>query len=142
MEQKTVEEYIEVIDALQKEDEYARTGRVAELLHIKPPSVTEMMRKLEGEGLVEYEPYHGARLTPQGEKIAAELRRRHGIIARFLQLIGVSSETAEQDACQIEHHVTQETVSKLTEFMEHLQEEKQEQGLVDKMLARITERRE
>ncbi|MCK4266982.1 MAG: metal-dependent transcriptional regulator [Thermoplasmata archaeon] len=118
----TKEEYIETIDVLERKDGRAQTGQIAEMMDVKPPSVTEMLQKLQGEGLVDYEPYLGASLTPAGIRLAAELTARHKVIADFLEIIGVERELAEQDACQIEHHVSKVTAERLQEFVRFVQE--------------------
>jgi DtxR family Mn-dependent transcriptional regulator len=117
MRKKTVEEYIEVISSLERDEGEARPGRMAAKLGVKPPSITEMLRKLEEEGLVIYRSYSGVRLTPAGRAIAGCLARRHEILAEFLTLIGVSRARAEKDACQIEHHISEESVERIEEFI-------------------------
>ncbi len=122
MRRKTTEEYIEIICLLEKQEGRAQTGRIAEAIDVKPPSVTEMLRKLEQEGLIVYESYAGANLTPAGEEMARDLRRRHRTFADLLELLGVAGETAETDACQFEHHVSPETLEHLRLFLEFLNE--------------------
>lgn len=122
MRRKTKEEYIEIICLLEKREGRAQTGRIAEAIEVKPPSVTEMLRKLEQEGLIVYESYAGATLTPAGEAMARELRRRHRTFADLLELLGVTGETAEADACQFEHHVSPETLERLRLFLAFLSE--------------------
>ena len=122
MRRKTTEEYIEIICLLEKQEGRAQTGRIADAINVKPPSVTEMLRKLEQEGLIVYESYAGATLTPAGEEMARDLRRRHRTFADLLELLGVAGETAETDACQFEHHVSPETLENLRLFLEFLSE--------------------
>ncbi|MEF8832619.1 MAG: MarR family transcriptional regulator [Candidatus Thermoplasmatota archaeon] len=57
MKQKTLEEYLEVIYLIEKREGQAKTGKISSELDVKPPSVTEMLRKLEVEGYLEYERY-------------------------------------------------------------------------------------
>jgi len=57
MKQKTLEEYFEVIYLLEKRNGQAKTGEISSELDVKPPSITEMLRKLEKEGYLEYERY-------------------------------------------------------------------------------------
>jgi DtxR family Mn-dependent transcriptional regulator len=117
MRKKTVEEYIEVICSLEREEGEARPGRMAARMGLKPPSITEMLRKLEEEGLVIYRSYSGVHLTPAGLAIARNLTRRHEILAEFLISIGVTRNRAEKDACQIEHHISEESVERIEEFV-------------------------
>ncbi|KUK62072.1 MAG: Iron dependent repressor [Methanoculleus marisnigri] len=122
MRRKTKEEYIEIICLLEKQRGRAQTGMIAEAIDVKPPSVTEMLRKLEHEGLIVYETYAGATLTPTGEEMARDLRKRHRTFADLLELLGVGGETAEADACQFEHHVSPETLEHLRVFLAFLKE--------------------
>ncbi|MDN7011748.1 metal-dependent transcriptional regulator [Methanoculleus sp. FWC-SCC3] len=122
MRKKTTEEYIEIICLLEKQEGRAQTGRIAEAINVKPPSVTEMLRKLEQKGLIVYESYAGATLTPVGEEMARDLLGRHRTFANLLELLGVEGETAETDACQFEHHVSPETLERLRLFLEFLSE--------------------
>lgn len=118
MRRKTIEEYLESIYRIQREsDGRASTGRIASLLGVSPPSITEMLKKLGDEGLVVYEPHAGVELSARGWKIAEHLSRRHALLASFLRSIGVSPECAEQDACQIEHHISEETIARIEEYL-------------------------
>ncbi|MBN1236184.1 MAG: metal-dependent transcriptional regulator [Methanotrichaceae archaeon] len=118
MRQKTVEEYIEIIYALEIRDGRAATGKIASEMKIKPSSATEMLKKLQKEGLLQYETYAGATLTDCGKRLALELRSKHKAIADFLEIIGVDRRVAERDACQMEHHVGRETMEKLERFVQ------------------------
>jgi len=118
MKTKTVEEYIEVIHALQKKHGHVHTNDLASTLGVSPPSATEMVQKLYDENLVNYKPYHGVTLTKDGEKMAKDLMRKHETLAEFLEIIGVEGDDAEIDACQIEHHVSPETMKQLNKFVE------------------------
>jgi len=118
MRKKTVEEYIEVIFALEREEGRATTGRIASEMNVKPSSATEMLQKLQKEGFLQYESYAGATLTESGWRLALELNGKHEAIADFLAIIGVDRAVAERDACQIEHHVGRETMERLERFVE------------------------
>lgn len=120
MKQKTLEEYLEVIYLLEKKEGCAKTGEISSELDVKPPSVTEMLRKLEKEDYLEYERYEGARLTESGKEIAENLITSHETIADFLEIIGVGGEQAEVDACELEHHISKNTLKKLKKFIEFI----------------------
>lgn len=113
-----IEEYIETIYVLEQRNGRAQTGMIAAHLGVKPPSITEMLQKLEREGLIHYELYNGATLTGSGKKMARELMQKHRIIANLLEILGIDRELAEVDACQIEHHVSPETLKRLKQFVE------------------------
>jgi len=118
---KTIEEYIEVIYTLEMGSGRAHTTDIALILNIKPPSVTQMLQKLHDLDLVIYEPYRGAKLTPSGMKMAEELMYKHKTLIEFFKIIGIDKETAEIDACQIEHHVAAKTMKQLSKFIEFIQ---------------------
>ncbi len=118
MRHKTVEEYIETIFVLEQRNGRAQTGMLAAQMGVKPPSITEMLQKLEGAGLIHYESYNGATLTRSGRKMARELMQKHRVIADLLEILGIDKEVAEVDACQIEHHVSSQTVKRLEQFVE------------------------
>ena len=120
MRRVTKEEYIETIFMFEKKGGKAQTGQIAEHMAVKPPSVTEMLGKLQDEGLVNYEPYQGATLTEKGRTMADELMARHKVIAEFLEIIGVDEELAEEDACTIEHHVSRASAEQLRKFVEFI----------------------
>jgi DtxR family Mn-dependent transcriptional regulator len=118
MRHKTIEEYIETICVLEQRHGRAQTGVIASRMGVKPPSITEMLQKLEREGLIHYESYTGATLTSSGKKMARELMQKHRVIANLLETLGIDRELAEVDACQIEHHVSPETLKTLEQFVE------------------------
>ncbi|MHA1230123.1 MAG: metal-dependent transcriptional regulator [Candidatus Helarchaeota archaeon] len=116
----TKEQYLEIIYLLQEQHGFAHTGDIADLLNIKAPSVSEMLAKLEKNGLIEYEPYKGARLSEKGMELAKQLIKKHETIADFLKMIGVDKNTAELDACKIEHHISDTSMDKLVKFLEFI----------------------
>ena len=118
---KVEEEYLEVIYELISEKGNARVSDIAEKLGISPASVTEMVQKLKKSGFVTQERYSPISLTEKGSKIAEIVRRRHNTLKAFLQLLGINEEVAENDACEIEHNVNQETVKRLTSLIEFIQ---------------------
>ncbi|MHC1587573.1 MAG: transcriptional regulator MntR [Candidatus Syntropharchaeia archaeon] len=115
---KSVEDYLEAIYNLIEKKGYARTIDIANHLKIRSPSVTEMLQKLDKEGFIIYEKYRGIKLTSKGEEIAKSVKKRHEILARFLEILGVEREIAEENACSIEHSVHPETMERLSKFVE------------------------
>lgn len=119
---KTIEEYIELIYKLEEQGGQAQTGAIAEEMKITPPSVTEMLQKLEKEGYVHYKSYSGATLTGKGRRLANRLAKRHETIAKFFEMIGVDHHQAQIDACQIEHHISERSFQQLEKYVRCLQE--------------------
>jgi DtxR family Mn-dependent transcriptional regulator len=94
---------------------------IAETLNVKPPSVTNMIKRLDEQKFVNYTRYRGVALTSKGKQLAEALEKRHQALKRFLVMIGVSDQSAEKNACEIEHRIDRETVEKLTKFVEFMQ---------------------
>jgi DtxR family Mn-dependent transcriptional regulator len=118
---RKVEDYLEAILNVIDEKGYARTKDIAKMLEVTPPSVVEMMKKLNNMRYVNYRKYDGITLTPEGQEIAAAVRSRHNIIRSFLKIINVPKDIANEDACTIEHHLnpkTIEQIKKLVDFVE------------------------
>jgi DtxR family Mn-dependent transcriptional regulator len=118
---KTFEDYLEAIYRITQRKGYARTKDISQELEISSPSVTEMLGKLDREGLVNHERYSGVSLTPEGERIARTVKSRHETLRKFLEIILVSEKTAEIDACEIEHEISPETIEQLTKFVKFVE---------------------
>lgn len=90
-----------------------RTSELAAYMEVAPASVTEMVRSLSEAGLVDYQKYKGVSLTPEGKEYAMNLRRKHHIVERFLtDVLEVSHQEAHEEACKIEHSLSDDTASK------------------------------
>ncbi len=113
------EEYIKTIYLFQQKYRTVHNSEIARALNVKSASVTEMLQKLYKKKLVTYRPYKGATLTVKGRKIAEKLVNRYNVLTDFLQIIGVDRETAEIDACNIEHIITSDSVGQLKQFVEN-----------------------
>ncbi len=112
-----MEDYLEVILNLQREQRVARVKDVAQRLNVKMPSVTGAMKGLAEKGLVNYERYSYLTLTAAGEKIAQEIGDRHKTFYTFLtNVLKLDHETAELDACRLEHATSRKTFERLKEF--------------------------
>ena len=75
------------------------------------------MAELKKLGLVRQEPYGGLELTDEGVRLSEEIHERHTMLTGFLRKLGVSAETAENDACLMEHILSAETYAKIVEFV-------------------------
>jgi DtxR family Mn-dependent transcriptional regulator len=104
------ENYAKALYELQgREDSPVGTTAVAERLGVTSASASGMLRRLADEGLVEYTPYHGARLTPEGERIALEVIRHHRLIELFLaEVLGMPWDRVHSEAEVLEHHISEE----------------------------------
>ena len=113
-----VEDYLEVVYELIQSKGYARPSDIAERLDVKLPSVTNMLQKLHGMGLIVYERYRGLTLTDKGGEIARFSQQKHMAITKFLQILGVTEKIAKSDAEGIEHHVHKETLNRIERFVD------------------------
>ena len=93
---------------------------LAERLGITTVSASEMVRRLQGRKLLHHQPYKGVRLTPQGEKRARAVLRRHRLWERFLtDDLGMGWVEAHDAACQLEHAVNDDVTDALDVFLKH-----------------------
>ena len=112
------EDYLETILTLQKRQGYVRSIDIANELEYTKPSISRAMRILKEKDLIVMDANKMIKLTPLGEEQANAVYARHLIITQFLQeVLGVAKETAENDACRIEHVISEETMEKLTIFL-------------------------
>ncbi len=115
---ESLEDYLEIILQLEKEQKVARAKDIADKMGVKRGSVTGALKALGEKGLINYEPYSFITLTPAGKKIAREIKRRHGILEDFLiRVLGVEQSQAEETACRMEHAIDKQSVDKLVEFI-------------------------
>jgi Mn-dependent DtxR family transcriptional regulator len=116
-----VEDYLERISELIKKKGYARVVDIAAELKISQASVTTMVQRLDGEGLVKYEKYRGMVLTSAGEEVAARIAHRHELLTNFLTLLGLEKEVVDHDVEGMEHHVSAETFESLEKLSRYLE---------------------
>jgi DtxR family Mn-dependent transcriptional regulator len=107
---EAAENYAKAVYELQAKGERAvGTKAVAERLGVTAASASGMLKRLAEEGVVEYEPYHGARLTPEGERIALEVIRHHRLIELFLaEVLDMPWDRVHSEAEVLEHHISEE----------------------------------
>jgi Mn-dependent DtxR family transcriptional regulator len=105
-----VEDYLERILELINTKGYARVVDIAESLKISQASVTNMIQRLDAEGLLNYEKYRGLALTASGEELARNITRRHRILTDFLRLFGLDEDTIFHDVEGMEHHISPPTL--------------------------------
>ena len=112
------EDYLEAIHQLLQAEPHVHSVQVAQRLKVSKPSVNKAVNVLKEAGLVEQEPYGTIWLTPEGEKLAQQVAYRHAMLKSFLtDILGVDAETAEEDACRMEHVISNETLQKWSDYM-------------------------
>lgn len=115
---ESMEDYLEAIFNLIRENGSARVTDIANQLEIAASSVNQGLKKLNQEGLVTQEKYGPIKLTEAGLRTAEKIRCKHKILYLFLnKTLGVSQKNADQDACSIEHALSDESFSKLVDYL-------------------------
>jgi len=107
------EMYLETILRLQQESQVVHAVDIAEALNVSRPSVSRAVQILQESGYIRLDNHKAITLTASGKKIAAAIFERHEILTNFFTMIGVSPETAEADACRMEHVISEETFEKI-----------------------------
>src|SRR6059058_6293165 len=104
-----VQDYTKAIFTLESRDGAASTTGLADLLEVRPASVSGMLRKLSALGLVEHERYRGVRLTEKGRRVALEVIRHHRLIELFLvENLGMTEDEVHTEAEVLEHALSEE----------------------------------
>ncbi len=118
---ESLEDYLETILALEKENKVARVKDIAEMMGVLRGSVSGALKSLGEKGLVNYEPYSFITLTPKGKAIAKEIRRRHEVIHDFLaNVLQLDTAQAQETACRMEHAMNRAAVDRLVKFIEYI----------------------
>lgn len=117
-----VEDYLEQILDLINTKGYARVADIAQGLRISQASVTNMVQRLDAEGLLKYEKYRGLVLTTAGETLARNIMRRHQLLSDFLRMIGIDEEVIYHDVEGMEHHISPQTLRAIEALLSELQQ--------------------
>ena len=118
---ESAENYLETILVLQKRNGYVRSIDIATELNFSKPSISNAMKQLSSKGYIQMDESRLITLTEKGRKVAEQIYERHQLISEFLEMLGVDSQTAAEDACKIEHVLSKETFEK---FKEHVNQMK------------------
>lgn len=115
--QESGEMYLETIYVLSKENNHVRAIDVSEHMGYSKPSVSRAVGILKKGGYLEEKTEDGALvLTEEGKRVAERTYERHRVLSAFFEKIGVSKETASEDACRIEHTISDETFEALKKY--------------------------
>ncbi len=113
--QESAENYLETIYVLKKKNGNVRSIDVANELSFSKASVSIAMKNFREEGYITVDEDGYLNLTQKGLEIAERVYERHEILAKALMALGVDEETAYEDACKIEHHISDKSVQKIKE---------------------------
>jgi DtxR family transcriptional regulator, manganese transport regulator len=105
-----VEDYLERILELINSKGYARVVDIAAALKISQASVTNMVQRLDADGLLKYEKYRGLILTAAGKTLARKIAHRHKLLTDFFRLLGLDERVIYHDVEGMEHHISRPTL--------------------------------
>ena len=106
---KSAEDYLESMIILKEKNGYVRSVDIAGFLGVTKPSVSNAMKRLREEGYIEMDKTGLITVTDKGMSIAEKIYTRHRKLTDFFTALGVDPDVAEEDACRIEHDLSDET---------------------------------
>ena len=115
--QESAENYLETILMLKEEKGAVRSVDIARKMDFSKPSISRAMSLLRENGYITMDKEGLINLTDAGMEIASRIYERHRLLSKWLVALGVSPETAAEDACRIEHDVSDETFQKIKEHI-------------------------
>ena len=110
---RAAEDYLEAMLMMQQKHGYIRSIDIAEHLGVTKPSVTYTTKRLRENGYITMDRDGLITLTPSGMDIASSMLDRHHTLTKFLMELGVDAKTAEEDACKMEHDISEQTYTAL-----------------------------
>jgi DtxR family Mn-dependent transcriptional regulator len=119
----TVENYLKHVLLLSEgTDDLVSMGALATSLEVVPGTATTMVKALADEGLVEHQPRHGVRLTPEGRRMALNVLRKHRLVETFLvNVLKMDWSKVHDEAEQLEHAISDEVLDRLDALLGHPQ---------------------
>lgn len=113
--QKAAEDYLEAMLMLKEQKGYIRSIDIAAMLGVTKPSVTYSTKRLRENGYITMDKDGAITLTDSGMEIAQRIYTRHKVLTEFFSKLGVSRENAREDACKVEHDISEETFMAICE---------------------------
>ena len=113
---KSAEDYLEAILLIKQKRGCVRSIDIVNLLGFSKPSVSRAIKILKDGGFVTVDENGYLSLTEDGQNIAKKIYERHRVLTQFLINIGVTKETAVEDACRVEHYISDETFDALKNY--------------------------
>ena len=112
---ESAEDYLEAILRLSEKSSEVRSVDIAAMLEVSKPSVSHAMKLLREDGYIAMDRYGTVTLLEKGAAIAKRIYERHLVLSKILEMIGVTPEVALEDACKVEHDLSDETFEKIKE---------------------------
>ncbi|MBF0431825.1 MAG: metal-dependent transcriptional regulator [Fibrobacteria bacterium] len=117
----SVEDYLEAIHEIIAKKQAVRAKDIAAWLGVSNPSVSGALKHIANLGLINYVPYDVITLTPLGEKTAHEVIKKHATLtAFFTDLLALSPEEADEEACKVEHVISGKLLQRLIGILDHV----------------------
>lgn len=120
---KSAEDYLETMLMLKEQNGYIRSVDIAAHLGVTKPSVSTAMKRLRESGYIEMDRTGYITVTDKGMDIAEKVYTRHKTLTRLFVSLGINPRTAEDDACSIEHDISDETFDALRKLTEQITDE-------------------
>lgn len=119
---KSGEDYLEAVLFIEQQKGRVRSVDIAKYLGVSKPSVNKALSILQEMGYVNKPDYGDVTITDEGRKKAQTVALKHKALTRLLtDVLGVEPETADKDACKIEHDISEETTRKLIDYLNSLE---------------------
>lgn len=118
--QESAENYLETILILQQRKGNVRSIDIVTELNYSKPSISNAMKQLSSNGYIHMDENRFITLTEAGREIAERMYERHELISKFLMKLGVNEDVALEDACRIEHVISDETFQKIKEHANNI----------------------
>lgn len=114
---ESAEDYLEAILVLSQNGNSVRSVDIASMLSVSKPSVSHAMKLLREDGYIAMDRYGTVTLLDKGAEIANRIYERHKVFTKMLEDLGVPSDVAKEDACKMEHDISEESFEKIKERM-------------------------
>lgn len=112
---ESAEDYLEAILMFSQQQEFVRAADLCRHTGFSRPTVSQAVRELHADGYLDVDESNHITLTEKGLAIAERTLERHNVISQIFLSLGVSEETAYEDACRVEHYISQETFDRMKE---------------------------
>lgn len=115
---ESTEMYLETILILHNRNGHVRSVDIAHEMNYSKPTISQQMKRLTRQGLIKVDEHNNITLTQTGYNIASMIYERHNEISKILTYLGVSHDTAVEDACRIEHYISPESFDAIKNYFD------------------------
>ncbi len=116
--QESAEDYLEAVLMFSQTKEFVRAADLCRHLGFSRPTVSQAVKELSADGYLAVDAANHISLTEKGLVIAERTFERHNVITAIFKSLGVSDETAREDACRVEHYISEETFHCMKRYFE------------------------